>query len=348
MGKQFIFGNYSPISISNNGKRFLKSRFGTEINDFGVGGCCGGGGAVKSIHSGVLCSFKSVPIAFWDVATLNQMVFSRALWNGLSDNKFFKKTMEEGNHFGEASHADRDEVLLKEVACRVNNFWMADKNLVLGNVDILDTPNGRIIYTLASVGKVGISSRGFGELRDRGDGLRDVVPDEYLHVCWDMVAFPAVPGANMTLITGDDALSSVEADVMTDELTNMSIPVNGRGANHSFSGFKVSSKGSYIGSRVSHTAHSGSRLRYMVSRGVLSQSKRLRLSSGVSEGDEYMLRYKSDDGKSNKFIHMTYDGGPTFKARWGRFGSNGTVTEYPAGEWEKYLKSKTAKGYQIE
>jgi len=214
---QYIFGRYadSAFSVSDGGKKYLKSSFGSVVSDFV-------GESSPSKAGPILCSFEAVPIAFWRVPTLNRMVFSRVLWENLLANDYLRRTMEDGAHFGEASHADRDEVLLKETACRVNKFWLSDQNnWVLGNVDLLNTPNGNIIYTLARVGRVGISSRGFGELADRDDGLREVVPDQYAHVCWDMVAFPAVPDASMTLRSGEDALSSIEMSKMSDDLRGL-------------------------------------------------------------------------------------------------------------------------------
>ena len=215
MGKgQYIFGRASPISISDKGKEMLKSS-GTVVSDFIEHD-------FTSARDGILCSFESIPIAFYDISTLNGMVFSRALWEGLLKNQYFMRTIEDGSHFGEASHADRDEVLLKEVACRVNKLWFGSNNLVLGNVDILDTPNGRIIHSLAKISRVGISSRGFGELVPRHDGLKDVDPDSYSHICFDMVAFPAVPDASMTLITGDNALPNTEMMNMSATLRDTS------------------------------------------------------------------------------------------------------------------------------
>ena len=169
--KQWIFGRGSSFSISNDAQTLLKSS-GCIVSDFV-------GDSPPDKVGPILCTFSAIPVAFWDVSTLNRMVFSKALWESLLANDYLKRTMEDGSHFGEGSHADRDEVMLKEIACRVNKFWLGDNNLVLGNVDLLNTPNGNICYTLAKVGRVGISSRGFGELKDRADGLKDVVPDQY-------------------------------------------------------------------------------------------------------------------------------------------------------------------------
>jgi hypothetical protein len=149
------------------------------------------------------------------------MVFSRQLWEKLLDNAYLKKTIEEGSHFGCSVHQDSDQIDYKDVASRVTKFWIADNNLVLGDVDLLNTPNGVIVYTLAKVSRVGISSRGFGELEPLGNGLQDVVPDQYTHVCWDMVNFPAVPDASMSLITGENSLPSKELASLSDSLRGL-------------------------------------------------------------------------------------------------------------------------------
>jgi len=207
---QWIFGKASPVSLSAQGKQLLKSS-NCIVNDF-----VGDHGSPKE---DILCTFRNVPVAFWDVPTLNQMVFSRKLWECLLGNQYLKQSMENGSHWGESKHADRDEVYLDEVACRVNNFWLGDSNIVYGDVDIPDTRKGRDVYKLARIGRVGISSRGFGELRDTDKGLKEVIPDQYMHVCWDMVAFPAVPDAHMTLLTGDSPYE--ETINMSTELRNL-------------------------------------------------------------------------------------------------------------------------------
>jgi hypothetical protein len=211
--KQFIFGGYSSLSVGSPNKTLLKSSIGSVV-DFARD-------SDISRVGGILCSFKSVPIAFWGVGTLNNMVFSRKLWEMLLDNVYLKRALEDGSHFGEAFHANREEVLYPDVACRVTNFWLGDNNLVLGDVDILNTPNGVVVYTLAKISRVGISSRGFGELKDIGGGLKDVVPEDYLHICWDMVSFPAVPDASMTLIQGENALPTKELNAMSDQLRKL-------------------------------------------------------------------------------------------------------------------------------
>jgi hypothetical protein len=210
---QYIFGGFSPVTLRGSGKILLKSS-GTLVEDYAADS------PVSSVGP-VLCSFKSTPIAFWDVPTLNNMVFSRRLWEDLLDNEYFKKSLEEGSHFGCSAHQDTDQIDYKDIACRVTRFWLGENNLVLGDLDLLNVPNGVIVYTLAKVSRVCTSSRGFGELRDMGNGLKDVVPEQYTHVCWDMVTFPAVPNASMSLITGENSLPTKELDSLSEHLRSL-------------------------------------------------------------------------------------------------------------------------------
>lgn len=145
--------------------------------------------------TGVLYSWKNMPIAYYDIPTLNNMVFSKKLWESIHENQFIKAALDNHCYWGEDQHRDNSEVLLENVAIRVNDFWIGDDNLVLGNVDLMDTPKGLIIYSLAKTGMIGTSSRGFGDLIDIGNGLTRVDEDTYLAVSHDTVGFPAVPRA---------------------------------------------------------------------------------------------------------------------------------------------------------
>lgn len=67
-------------------------------------------------------------------------------------------------------------------------------------LDILDTPNGRIVATLAKYGyKLGISSRGSGETYEAADG-EHVDEDTYKLEAWDIVLLPAVKSARLKMV----------------------------------------------------------------------------------------------------------------------------------------------------
>lgn len=180
----------------------------------------------KNIN-GVLQSYKNYPIAYWDIPTLNQMVFSKHMWNSIHDNPYVKAALDNKAMWGEAFHADSSEVLIPNVALRVNDWHCIDNNLVVGDIDILDTPNGNICYTLAQSGTFGLSSRGYGDLIERNDGsgLSDVGEDDYLHVCFDAVTFPAVPAA-MSLRNSDEWSTTESINSLEQELRNAVLKAN--------------------------------------------------------------------------------------------------------------------------
>lgn len=162
--------------------------------------------------TGVLYSWRNMPVAYYDVPTLNNMIFSKKLWESIHENPFIKAALKNKCFWGEDQHRDSSEVLLENVAIRVNDFWIADNNLVLANVDLMDTPKGLTIYSLAKTGMIGTSSRGFGDLKDIGNGLQQVDEDTYLAVDWDVVGFPAVPAAMCVSTSGkivEDGIESI-------------------------------------------------------------------------------------------------------------------------------------------
>ena len=164
--------------------------------------------------NGILYHWENKPIGYWDIPTLNDMLFSKRLWNMIHDNQFIKASMDNKCWWGEDQHRDNSEVLLENVTIRVNDFHCDDNNIVAGSLDLMDTPKGLIIYSLAKTGAIGTSSRGFGDLFDRNTGhivdsnhpqtgLVDVVEDAYLAVDWDCVSFPACPPC-MSMFTSEE------------------------------------------------------------------------------------------------------------------------------------------------
>ena len=154
--------------------------------------------------TGVLYSWKNKPLAYYDIPTLNDMIFSRKLWEQIRSNPFIVAAIENHSFWGEDQHRDSSEVLLENVAIRVDDFHVDDNSMVLGDISLMDTPKGQTIYALAKTGAIGNSSRGFGNLWDRTGkyiidkdhpqiGLADVMEDDYLAVDWDCVCVPAVP-----------------------------------------------------------------------------------------------------------------------------------------------------------
>lgn len=157
-------------------------------------------------NSGILYHWDNMPIAYYDIPTLNNMIFSKKLWSDIHENPYVKAALENKAFYGEDCHRDSSEIFVENVCIRVNDWWEGPSNTILASVDLLDTPKGLIVYNLSLSGKVGTSSRGFGDLIDIGNGLTRVDESTYLAVSNDVVCFPAVPSA-FCLTVKDDVIS---------------------------------------------------------------------------------------------------------------------------------------------
>ena len=87
-------------------------------------------------------------------------------------------------------HPESSVVNLKNASHIIREIWWDDDE-VYGNVEILNTPSGKIVESLLSSGvRVGISSRGVGETIKNESG-HDIVDENFILVCWDLVGEPS-------------------------------------------------------------------------------------------------------------------------------------------------------------
>ena len=97
---------------------------------------------------------------------------------------------------GEVDHPDDLKINLDRVSHMITNMWMEGPN-GYGKLKILPTPMGQLIRTMLESGvKLGVSSRGSGNVKEDGSG--EVSDFEIITV--DMVAQPSAPGAYPTPI----------------------------------------------------------------------------------------------------------------------------------------------------
>ena len=95
---------------------------------------------------------------------------------------------------GEVDHPEGLNINLDRVSHMINECWMDGPN-GYGKLKILPTPMGQLVKTMLESGvKLGVSSRGSGEV----DGSGDVSDFEIITV--DVVAQPSAPGAYPTAI----------------------------------------------------------------------------------------------------------------------------------------------------
>lgn len=97
---------------------------------------------------------------------------------------------------GEVDHPDDLKINLDRVSHMITEMWMDGPN-GYGKLKILPTPMGNLVKTMLESGvKLGVSSRGSGNVSDNGSG--EVSEFEIITV--DVVAQPSAPGAYPTPI----------------------------------------------------------------------------------------------------------------------------------------------------
>tara|TARA_B110000503_G_scaffold127932_1_gene198280 strand:+ start:2487 stop:3110 length:624 start_codon:yes stop_codon:yes gene_type:complete len=97
---------------------------------------------------------------------------------------------------GEVDHPEGLNINLDRVSHMIQQCWMDDSN-GYGKLKILPTPMGQLVKTMLESGvKLGVSSRGSGNVSESGNG--EVSDFEIITV--DVVAQPSAPGAYPTPI----------------------------------------------------------------------------------------------------------------------------------------------------
>jgi hypothetical protein len=109
----------------------------------------------------------------------------------------YAKAIRERRAVGELDHPERSTVNLSEVSHLITKAeW--NGNDVMGEIEVLPTPKGKILESLLESGvTIGISSRGVGSTdhQHTNEGDIDMVNDDYQIICYDIVSEPSTPGA---------------------------------------------------------------------------------------------------------------------------------------------------------
>ena len=146
---------------------------------------------------GVLSDFKS---------NRNGRIYPRELWENVLNSDYVKEMIESHGLVGELDHPEeRLEISLQNVSHVINDMWI-EGDQVLGTIDILPTPSGKIVSELLDYGTdIGISSRGAGSV-----GPNNVVDPDYQFVTFDFVARPSCEAARLNMI-----VESVQPEIDT-------------------------------------------------------------------------------------------------------------------------------------
>ena len=171
--------------------------------------------------------------------TRNDRQYDEELWENVFKDPIVNEYFECGGLLGELDHpTDRTETDTSKVAiCMPEKPKRGKDGKLYARFDILDTPNGRIAYTLAKYGyKLGVSSRGNGDVYEAFDGKEHVDSNTYELKAFDLVLLPAVKAARLALkeSVGNktfkqairDSLESATKDekrIMVESLKNLKI-----------------------------------------------------------------------------------------------------------------------------
>jgi len=132
-------------------------------------------------------------LATAEVKNGNGRYYSRDLWNREIDK--YMESVNANRALGELDHPDSSIINLKNVSHNIKKIsWEQDN--VIGIIEILPTPSGNILKALFENGiPVGVSSRGMGSLKQKGELME--VQDDFELLCWDFVSTPSNPGSYM-------------------------------------------------------------------------------------------------------------------------------------------------------
>jgi hypothetical protein len=146
-----------------------------------------------------------------DVPTQNGRTYPRGVYE--REIKKLQESVGSRRAFGELDHPDDGKTKLSRVSHLITKLSVDKNGVVIGEAEILDTPNGRTLKAILDSGaEVGVSSRGFGSTRAMPDGS-SMVGEDFVLRSFDFVADPAMKTAYPQIFAED-----VEIDAEQDFL----------------------------------------------------------------------------------------------------------------------------------
>lgn len=133
-----------------------------------------------------------------DAKNQNGRIYPKSILEREVD-KYDKGCVSTNRALGELDHPDSSVVNLANVSHNILEVWW-NNNDVMGKIEILETPAGRILKELFKAGiNVGISSRGLGSVKNITEDTVEV-QDDLEFIAWDFVSTPSTQGAFMAPI----------------------------------------------------------------------------------------------------------------------------------------------------
>lgn len=154
-----------------------------------------------------------------DVPTANKRRYGRPIIE--SNLERLNESIGRRRLFGELDHPNDGKTLLQRVSHVITNLSIDKDGRVIGEAEILDTPQGTALKAILKAGcEVGVSSRGMGSVVLGKDGNEDVQED-YVLKTYDFVADPATRTAYPKFV--QEALEEAEK-AMAQPITFSGLP----------------------------------------------------------------------------------------------------------------------------
>lgn len=133
--------------------------------------------------------------------------------------RYNKTYVEQHRAFGELGHPSGPTINLDRVSHMFTELKEDGSNIV-GKAKVLDTPMGKIVKNIIDEGgRLGISSRGMGSLKEGKSGIMEVQKDFTLATAGDIVADPSGPNC---FVNGIMENASFVFDIMNNKWVNQS------------------------------------------------------------------------------------------------------------------------------
>lgn len=134
-------------------------------------------------------------------------------------DKYVEGPVKTRTSLGELDHPEASVVNLANTSHVITKVWW-EGNDVMGELELLPTPSGKIAMALVTSGiPLGISSRGMGSVKQIGETVE--VQDDFELLCWDLVSVPSTPEAYMTLAESKQFMSTKDYSKVNELITEI-------------------------------------------------------------------------------------------------------------------------------
>lgn len=145
----------------------------------------------------VLCRVV-YPICNLGSINANRRIYGKDVWETVLSNSAINEQMKNRTLFGHSEHPEGTQSKTPLISHVITKMWI-EENKAYAEIDVLDTPEGRIIDTLLEAGcNIGVSTRAEGDLRedvdDDGGKCYYVIAEAYKYITTDFTADPSTFG----------------------------------------------------------------------------------------------------------------------------------------------------------